>query len=119
LSTIQVATYQAVSERVRFGPPFGSFGSPSIRLTAQGGINTSSPLVAILYDGNPVVGNLSTDGLQLTVHYPRSSYLAHLQTLQTERPVFFDWVIDPAGEVAGISLRTGEEPIGEGLADTS
>lgn len=37
--------------------------------------------------------------------------------LQTEAPVFADWLVDDEHNLKSFSLRTHEEPLGEGLAD--
>jgi hypothetical protein len=117
MPTLQVGTYRLVSERVRLPVISGSLGSTAIRMTAPGGVSVAEPLVVIIYDGSLFIANISTDGTQLTAHYPVSSCLGHLEILQTEAPVFFTWAVDPAGEVTGINLWTGAEFVGEGPVD--
>jgi hypothetical protein len=114
--SIQIATYQLTTFRVKHGPPpAGSIGFSYTELTpvaAEQGVS----LIVLIYGPS---NTMTISGSQLTVYFPREYLRTHSEMLKTESPVFFEWATDPAGVVIGAGLLTGEEFVGEGLIDTS
>ena len=57
-------------------------------------------------------------GSTIAIDLPAEEFDRWLHLLQTEAPLTFTWTVDEAKqEVLGVSLYTGDEPPGEGLAD--
>src|SRR3954470_20264191 len=106
MPTVQVATYQWTTFRTRnFSGPIFSSGVSTITLTPAvnaGGIST----IALIYEDARFTMIASPP--QLTVGYPNSYSQIHHALLQTEKPVFFEWVMDPTGVVIEAALLTGE-----------
>ncbi len=67
--------------------------------------------------------NLSKLGIQspsdgsVVVTLPIRDFDDMYHILQTEAPVFADWIADDEHDLKSFSLRTHEEPLGEGPAD--
>lgn len=67
--------------------------------------------------------NLSKLGVQspsegsVVVTLPIRDFHDMYHILQTEAPVFADWLADDENDLKSFSLRTHEEPLGEGPAD--
>ena len=57
-----------------------------------------------------------TDG-SVIVTLPIKDFDILYHILQTEAPVFVEWLADDEHELKSFSLRTHEEPLGEGPAD--
>ena len=60
-------------------------------------------------------------GRVVTGSFPFDEFDIHRTILQTEAPVFVDWIEDPATQplLRSVVLRTDPEPPGEGPSDTS
>jgi hypothetical protein len=57
-------------------------------------------------------------GTTVSIALPYEEFRDWLHILQTESPLTFAWTVDEKkGKVLGVSLFTGDEPPGEGLAD--
>lgn len=55
----------------------------------------------------------------ISIALPYEEFRGWLHILQTEAPLTFTWTLDRAKKrLLGVSLFTGDEPPGEGLADT-
>ena len=75
---------------------------------------------AYLHFMKGAAGRESTLGdSSISVALPYEEFRDWLHLLQTEAPLTFTWTVDRAKKkVLGVSLFTGDEPPGEGLADT-
>jgi hypothetical protein len=93
--------------------PVPNVGAASAVDTAQ--FNYTMPATATSFP----VGELTNR--QLYGFFTAEEFDIHRTMLLTESPVFVEWVNDVANppQFIQIMLRTGEEPPGEGPADTS
>jgi hypothetical protein len=75
--------------------------------------------VRIFFEPGPTeIGRSAAGFLVVTLELDYFSDMYHL--LQTEKPVYFSWGFDEAGEqLSWCDLSTTEEPIGEGFTDLS
>ncbi len=98
--------------------------------TAEGGIARHTITLKFRPNGEPLrhaylhfisggQGKESTySESSLSIALPYEEFRDWLHILQTESPLTFTWTVDTkSGKVMGVSLFTGEEPPGEGLAD--
>jgi hypothetical protein len=69
----------------------------------------------------PTISVGQRNGRLVTGSFPLNEFDIHRTILQTEAPVFVDWIEDPATQpyLRSVVLRTDEEPPGEGPSDTS
>lgn len=72
----------------------------------------------VLFTPSNSLGNMNTPN-RLTAYLPVEDFSTYHMILQTESPVFAEWVEDAGGRLTSFYLKTQEEPVGEGPIDRS
>jgi hypothetical protein len=114
MPTIGIATYALSTVRQTINGL--AFGITTVVLAPEQDDGTVA-VVYLFYHPTTVVGYLV--GSQLSAYFPREHLRGHLGVLQSENPLFVQWEIDQADpmRLSQFALTTGEEFVGEGLAD--
>ncbi len=74
-------------------------------------------LLVFFEENPPKLGTQCPADGSVIVTLPIRDFDSLYHIIQTEAPVFVDWLADDEHELKSFSLRTHEEPLGEGPAD--
>jgi hypothetical protein len=75
-------------------------------------------VLLVFFEENPSkLGTQCPAEGSVVITLPTKDFDTLYHIIQTEAPVFVDWLADDEHEIKSFSLRTHEEPLGEGPAD--
>jgi hypothetical protein len=120
---IQVQNYQ-----VLFGTTLDPTGPPVVsqylRMIPLPFVGSGNGIDTVTFTYSSDLANSSVgerNGRTVAGYFPFDEFEGHYDIIQSESPVFVEWIEDPAIAplLRTVMLRTNDEPTGEGPADIS